>query len=90
VIGVEIRNYQEFEAVKNSIINGVSTGAIGIEDIKDDKMNSSTDFVNGYYWGKSEAMKEIGMKCIELLEIVQESTGMDIEELIYLKNREDF
>lgn len=87
---MEIRNNQEFEAVKSSLINGLSTGTIGIDEIKNDKMKSSTDFINGYYWGKSEAMKEIGMKCIELLEMVEECTGMDMEEIRYLKNREDY
>jgi hypothetical protein len=87
---MEIRNHQEFEAVKNSLINGVSTGTIGIEDIKNDKMKSSTDFINGYYWGKSEAVKEIGMKCIELLEMIEEYTGLDMEEIRYLKSREDY
>jgi hypothetical protein len=84
-------------AVNNNIGNQLKTDGLRITEIFDEKTQEYTkvgiEFQQGFIEiesaGKSRMGLELAFKALEMIEAIELETGLSIEEIRYLKNRED-
>lgn len=84
-------------AVNNSIENQLGTDRLTITEVFDEKTQKytkmGTEFQHGFLEGESAGKSRMGLelafKALEMLEAIELETGLTIEEMRYIKNRED-